>query len=380
LVLSLIMRYIFLFIASVGLFACNLSEKKAGATTSSIHLSADNLYDKDTVLLITQDASGKNAEADKLFLEGIDLYRNKKNPANSIDLFKKSILLKPQAKTYYELGNALFDVKKLPEAIKSYGIAELLDYKPLHKVLYNTACAYSLLNDASSSKYYLISAIEFGYSNVKNLYADKDLTYLRDQGENEFKGYVNAALSGATDPEKLQWNLFWHEFKPLEFPVQLDMKYGSKLKEDYISYDYERFVSEMRNNMFSRDVGSEFYHVGLVKGNDSVKTLIYAVRDLIMSETAPPAYYIVSFDKKGKLIDKLLIGGHLKLEDPFKVATIQQNGSIQIGLFKQVYEKSPDTAGYEDNKLLESKEQDKENYMIAADGHFVKQNDLLGMN
>jgi tetratricopeptide (TPR) repeat protein len=373
------MRYILLFIASAGLFACNTSEKKKNDAASAIHLTADNLYDRDSVLLITQDATGKNTEADKLFLEGIDSYRNKKNPAGGVALFKKSILLKPQAKAYYELGNALFDTKKLPEAVKSYGIAELLDYKPLHKVLYNMACAYSLQEDASSSKYYLVSAIEFGYSNVKNIYADKDLKYLRDQGG--FSSYVTSALSGATDPEKLQWNLFWHEFKPLEFPVHLDMKYAAKLGEDYISYDYERFVPEMRNDQFSRDVGSEYYHVGLVKGSDSVKTLIYAVRDVVMDQTAAPAtYYIVSFDKKGKLIDKLLIGGHLKLDEPFKVATIEQNGTIQIGLFKQVYEKDPDTAGYDDNKLVDSKELDKENYKISEDGHFIKAPVLLGMN
>lgn len=329
--------------------------------------------------MITHDAAGKNATADKLFLEGVNIYRNKKQPLESIELFKKSILLKPQAKTYYELGNALFDVKKLPEAIQSYGIAEVLDYKPLHKVLYNMACAYSLQKDASSAKYYLVAAIEFGYSNVKNIYADKDLSYLRGQGD--FSGYVNTSLSGATDPEKLQWNLFWHEFKTLKFPVHLDMKYAEKLGEDYISYEYERFVPEMRNEQFSREVGSEFYHVGLVKGSDSVKTLLYAVRDVMMSEAAAPTtYYIVSFDKKGKLIDKLLIGGHAKLDEPFKVATIEENGTIQIGLFKQIYEKDPDTAGYVDNKLVESKELDKENYKISEDGHFVKLDVLLGMN
>jgi len=371
------MRYIFLFIASAALFACNTSEKKKSAT-SAIHLTADNLYDKDTVLLITQDATGKNAEADKLFLDGIDSYRNKKNPAGGVALFKKSILQKPQAKSYYELGNALFDIKKFKEATKAYQVAELLDYKPLHKVLYNMACAYSILEEDSIARYYLISAIEFGYSNVKNLYADKDLEYLRSKGD--FNSYVTAALGGATDPEKLQWNLFWHEFKPLEFPVKLDLKYADKLGEDYISYEYERFVPEMRNSQFSRDVGSEYYHVGLVKGSDSVKTLIYAIRDVIMDEMAPPAYYIVSFDKKGKQIDKLLIGGHEKLDEPFKVATITQNGTIQVGLFKQVYEKDPDTAGYQDNKLVDSKELDKENYTIAADGHFIKQTVLLGMN
>jgi tetratricopeptide (TPR) repeat protein len=379
------MRYLFLFIASAGLFACNTSsdKKKTNAattdtsTTSSIHLTVDNLYDKDAVLLIANDASGKNAASDKLFLDGIDLYRNQKNPKGSIALFKKSIYLKPQAKAYYELGNALFDANKYPEATKAYQVAELLDYKPLHKVLYNLACAYSILENDTAAKYYLVSAIEFGYSNVKNLYADKDLTYLRDRGD--FNSYVKAALSGATDPDKLQWNLFWHEFKPLSFPVQLDMKYAINLGEDYISYDYERFVSEMRNAQFSREVGSEFYHVGLVKNSDSIKTLVYAIKDVMMDQMALPSYYIVSFNEKGKLIDKLLIGGQLKLEDPFKIATIQQNGSIHVGLFKNVYKKDPATEGFEDNELVDSKLLNEEDYAISADGHFVKKAVLLSM-
>ncbi|SFE69965.1 Tetratricopeptide repeat-containing protein [Chitinophaga sp. CF118] len=329
-------------------------------------------------MLVVHETTGKNNDADKLFLNAIDSYRNKKNPAGSIKLFKQSIVLKPQAKSYYELGNALFDMKKLKEAMQAYVIAELLDYKPLHKVLYNMACVYSIAGDATSARYCLISAIEFGYSNVKNIYADEDLAYLRSKGD--FNNYVNAALSGATDPEKLQWNLFWHEFKPLEFPLVLDMKYGANLGEDYISYDYERFVPEMRDGQFSREVGSEYYHVGLVKNSDSVKTLIYAIREVMMSEMAPPAYYIVSFDKQGKLIDKLLIAGQLKLDEPFKVATLAENGTIQVGLFKQVYEKDPESAGYDDNKLLESKELDKENYTISSDGHFVKQQALLSMN
>lgn len=373
------MRYIFLFIAGTCLFVCTPSSKKTAAV-NALHLSADNLYDKDSVLLVVHSATEKNSASDKLFLDGIDKYRNKKNPAAGIESFKQSILLKPQAKAYYELGNALFDKEEMKEAIKAYGVAELLDYKPLHKVLYNMACAYSRMGDNEWAKYYLVSAIEFGYSNVKNIFADKDLEGLRQKDGYSFRSEVTAALNGATDPEKLQWNLFWHEFKPLGFPVSLDRKYADKLgEEDYISYEYERFVPEMRNAQFSRDVGSEYYHVGLVKNSDSIKTLIYAVKDVV-GEGSAPQYYIVSFDKLGKLIDKLLIGGQIELEKPFKVATIQQNGTIRVGLFKQVYEKNPDTAGYENNKLQESKE-GEEVYTISADGHFVKQQPvLLGMN
>src|SRR6185312_3887932 len=121
----------------------------------------DNLYNKDSVILIAQSNTEKNVEADKLFLSGIDAYRNRKNAAEGLNLFRESILKKPQAKAYYELGNTLFDLKKMPEALRAYEMAELLDYQPLHKVLYHMACAYAVLDNRDSAKYYLISAIEF---------------------------------------------------------------------------------------------------------------------------------------------------------------------------------------------------------------------------
>jgi hypothetical protein len=370
------MRYLSLLLASTCLFACH--SRNTAEKPKEIQLQLSSLYNKDTVLLVARHTAGKNKDADKMFLDAIDTYRNKKNPAGGVALFKRSILLQPTGKAYYELGNALMDQKEYLEATNAYTIAELMDYSPLYKVMYNQACAYSQLDYKDKALYYLTSAIEFGYSNLKNIYNDPDLKNVRVQYRWKFDATVKAAFSGATDPEKLEWNLFYHEFRQLEFPLVLDMQYSDKLG-DQISYDYERYVAEMRDATFSRDVGSEYYYVGIVRSTDSVKAVIYAEKDVMTYENISPVYYMVSYNPYGKLIDKLQIGGHKILKDPFKVPTVHENGNIQITLFQLVYAKDPEEHGLYDNRLLESKELEKEFYSLSDDGHFVKQSALLGM-
>lgn len=373
------MRQLLLFVTTATLFACNGPSESKKGLASGVALTQSNLYSEDTVLMVANASSGKNKEADKLFLQAIDVYRNKKNPSQAVAIFRKSILAQPQAKAYYELGNALGDIGELEEGLQAYDIADVLDYKPLNKLLYNKACLYSRLKDLDKAKQYLVSAIEFGYGNLKNIRNDKDLANLREDNQYTFNDIIMTAMSGSTDPDKLQWAVFSHEFTQLKFPLLLDMKYAANMTEDkIISYDNERYVPEMRDYAFSRDVGAEYYRVGLVRSNDSNRTLIYGVVDE-MGGNKLPVYYIASFNTKGILIDKLMIGGQKILKDPFKVATINANYDIEISSFELTYEKDPDQEGYEDNPVKSQRPLGKDTYAIKDDGHFVKKDVVLGM-
>jgi tetratricopeptide (TPR) repeat protein len=240
------MRYVLLLAAGISLFACNApSTPDATSKNDPQHpgqgqftavISEDQIFDKQLILRVASIMEGKNKISNKYFLKGVDAYRNQKNAGEGMKLFKQSILAQPQARAYFELGNALADMNELKDAASAYQIADALDYKPASKVLFNLACVYSRAADEESGRYYLISAIEFGYSNQKNIFGDKDLEYLRNNMYG-FNSIVTAALSGATDPDKLQWNLFWHEFKPVSYPLVLDEKYSKRLREDYISYE-----------------------------------------------------------------------------------------------------------------------------------------------
>jgi hypothetical protein len=380
------MRYLSVLVISIALFS---SCHPGGQNSSGITLTEANMYSEDTVVLVAKGATSKNKKADKLFLDAIDAYRNKKKPAASVDLFKQSILLQPSAKAYYELGNALGDVDKLQEASYAYRVADALDYKPMDKLLYNEACLYSRMKSIDSAHYFLISAIEFGYVDVKHIMADKDLENLRNDMGQTLQVDIHQTLAGATDPDKMLWTMFSREFKQLSFPISINRDRKLNLEEgNLISYDYERFVPEMRDDRFSRDVGSEYFRVGLVRNSDSCKILLYAAVDVSiaegdnasLSQLIPIAYYLVSYNKQGKLIDKMLLGGQPMLDKPYKVGNIKENGDIEVNLVQVKYEKDPDSVGYAENKIVSSTPAGKEFYKIAIDGHFIKQDQLLGMN
>lgn len=382
------MRYISLPAVCMILASCGGPQKQPTDIASLPKLNESTLYNRDSVLYV-YDANRdvKSQVADKQFLKAIELYRNKKDAQGSLALFKAAIFAQPQAKTYYEMGNALSDVASaqsddgertawLNYALDAYHIAEALNYKPLSKLLFNKACIYARMDDTEEAIPALVAAIELGYDNINNIYKDKDLANLRRWG---IDSRITKALEGASDPDKLQWNLYYHEFAALKFPVQLDIPYAQNIRNNELGYDFERFVAEMRDEKFSRETGSMFYRVGIVRNTDSVKTLVYAVQDVMMNEDTPPYYFMASYSNTGKLIDKILVAGHQKLESPFAIATIQESGDFAIKYFELVYEKDPAENGYTDNKVLEQKELNKELYTIASDGHFVKRSTELGM-
>jgi hypothetical protein len=373
------MRILPLF-ASCILFisGCQFFKQKT-EETSTVVLTEATIYNKDLVLQAARSPKDSK-EADKLFLKAIDEYRNAHKPQKSIGLFVKSAILTPQARTYYELANALMDVKKEKEAIQAYTIAEALDYKPLSKLFFNKACAYSRTENADSSYYYLMAAIEFGYSNLKNALKDPDLAFLRDR-RYDLQSEVMNAMAGVSDPEKVQWQLFSNQFKPVHFPCRIDTEYVSKLDPNQIiSYEFEVYVTEMKRDKFTRDVGSEFYYVGLVKNDSAFKSLIYAVNEEVYEDQhARPYYYLVSYTNNGKLIDKMIIAGQETFKDPFRVATLNANGDIDVVEYTNQWEKDPEKEGYDNNKVLSRTEVGKKRFYISPDGHILPKTQELAI-
>ncbi|NIG52333.1 hypothetical protein [Chitinophaga sp. Cy-1792] len=366
------MRFIPLAALAVCLYACN---DKTGSST--YRLTETAIFNTDSVHAALTGKEAKNSEAEKKFLAALDMYRNKKSAVQSIPLFYESILKQPQAKAYYELGNALIDAAKFPEAVQAYEVAEYLDYKPMYKLLYNKACAYSKQKKNDEAMENLISAIEFGYSNLNNIMKDPDLEYVRSMRD-DFREVVRLALSGATDPDKLQWISFYREFKTAQMPLTLDKSYAAKLNDYYIPYDFENYVSEMKGAQFSRETGSTFYYVGIVKSDSAYKTLVYAINDKELDNYQWPYYMLASYNSSGKLIEKMLVAGQAKDEDPYRVAVFNANGEFNIRQYEIEYEKNPKEEGFNNNKEVKSTVVATDYYSIGADGHFIhKQNEPL---
>jgi tetratricopeptide (TPR) repeat protein len=106
-------------------------------------ISEDEIFSGDIVKNFVVSGDKAMKEANQLFLQAIDTYRNKKDPAGSIALFVRSICINPESAAYYEMGNASMDAGDTEHAISCFDMAEKLGYEPFSKVLYNLACAYS---------------------------------------------------------------------------------------------------------------------------------------------------------------------------------------------------------------------------------------------
>lgn len=372
--------------AGILLSACNHKQTETASDTSTsqvVVLSEDNLFNSRDIMGFLQQHPQPDDQANALFMQGVDAFRNKKDIPGAITLFRQSALKYPTAKAYYELGNAFMDTKDYAKAISAYKIGEQLGFEPLSKLLYNTACAWSLNGHKDTAVAYLEYAIEAGYANTDQIMKDPDLANARQS--DLFSTTYQSALGGHGDPESVAWQSFKRGFSLASFPLVLnketeaEFSIGTDRNAHYISYEFEKFVPEMKSERFSREVGKEFYYLTKVSDQPEFTTVVYAVKNVMMGDGAPVAYMLASFTSKGKLIDKMIAGGQLNPGDLYRVASIQQSGQFEVKEYKQEYEKDPAENGYSENKLLSSDLKNTMHYRISGDGHFETDSRLIGM-
>lgn len=384
------MRHLLLLFSAIILFACNNNDKPSNATvTATIHLNPNTLYNTDSIKAVLANVnSGMQANAKKKFLEAIDLYKNKKQVAQSIDIFKASLIICPSEKTYFELGSALADNKNFDEALKGLQVAEQMDYSPLANVLYKKAVVYASMpnvgmcadgyiktND-SLAVHLMVVALQTGYSKPMDFLHDKAFDSLRFNTDWYFKNAYQTAMSGNKDPEKLAWDNYKNEFKDLSLPLAINTVWIYQQNyENAIGYDYEKFVPEMRNGKFSREVENEYFYVGRVKEDSVFTALLYAGKNMWLTDGrgySPVYFYLVTYSPQGKIIDKMQVGGQKTFTDNFKDLMVKQNLTMEIKEFKNMYEKDPVKDGYENNKVIKSNLLATSYYRINAKGKFEK--------
>lgn len=363
---------------SLTLFSCHT---RPIATTT---LTETAIYNIDSVRMALN--AGDEKAARKQLATAIDTYKNKKDPAASVAFFRKAILTRPSAQAYYELGCALVDAGGAVEAISALRIAEKLEYKPLANVMYKLSAAYASIRDEHGShtkldsvSLYVQLAIQMGYANPDNFRTDNVFNEIRYYVLNsDFKDALNAGHS-VKNPELVLWEEFRQEFPPVQLPLTINKEWvASHPKGEYINYDYERFVPEMRNDKFSREVSKSYYYFATIKQDTAYTALCYAGRDDAMQAEGdtlglPNFYTLVTFSPNGKIIDKKIVAGQQQLADFVKVFTIQPNYTFEVREFRNIYQQDPEQAGYgSGNPIIKTEEQLVTHYRIAADGKFEK--------
>jgi len=220
---------------------------------------------------------------------------------------------------------------------------------------------------------YLEYAIQAGYNNIEHIAKDSDLKSLRES--HYYNEAVERGLRGTSDAKNLFWLSFKKEFGPANFPQKL--KQSMNIEElnalKYISFDFEKYISEMRNEEFSREVSKGFYYFSQPYETEKFVALIYVVKDEFMGELAPLTYRMATFTHEGKLIDKKDIAGSSNYSEELKEATLTKNRVINVKYFKPIYKEDPDLHGFYDNEIIKKNLLGSTTITISANGKIVEE-------
>jgi hypothetical protein len=359
------MRKLLFLLPAIFLLSCH--HRPNGLTFASLNRIA--LFDEDSVQYFL--ANTPEAQADsskKLFLSAVDFFKNKKKPFAAIELFLHSLSIYPTALSYYELGNAYLENQKFRPALQSFQMAEKLGYSPLGNVLFKQACCYAEM-DSMQAFDYVSYAVENGFVNRARIF--NSIHFAKYKDDYRLLSAYNEAMAGNGDPDEILWQGYTRDFKQASFPLAIDSGYFLKMGEpQYISYDYETYIPEMRDGKFSRDVGNEFFYVNKLAATDQFTAVVYGCQSY--EENGAPVYYFLAcFDPKGKLLDKKVIAGAKTFAEPYKEVTIQNNLQFEIQEYKNEWEKDIEKEGFEDNKIISRQLTGTQKYVINANGKII---------
>lgn len=160
--------------------------------------------------------------------------------------------------------------------------------------------------------------------------------------------YYNTICGGSQDPDKTRWTLFKSQFRELSLPLVVDTVWlRNNLLPGMLGVAYERFVPEIRGNKFGLQGQTDVYFVGSVKKDTAGSVLLYAFYDQDDENEMIPVMELVSYDKDGRIIDKMRVAGDspssriftLQPDLGFEVRSAQERKVYHIaanGKFKKV--------------------------------------------
>lgn len=376
------MKKFFLFSFVFLVFGCTETTVNYVARVKLLRLYDTEIYKVDKVKDVLFDAEEQNMDSlrklsRKFFLQGIDAFRNKNNPAAAIKLFKKSILALPDAKTYYELGNALLETatyrEDFEESNQAFEIAEKLHFQPRYKVLYKSACAENRSNPEGTYnvQYKLLEAVRCGFSDTALLKKDKHLSsFVKGP---EYKSFQIAwLLTKMKDQGENIFNIYTRAFAPLAAnfeikPAMVDMK-------DYkqsISYDFVKFIPEMQNSTFGRDVSHDFMYVGRLTETPLYTALLYASMSYDGAYMQPVYTKLVTYDPEGNIISSVILAGQFSAER-IKSGRVE-NDKIYIEDQQRIWAYPIDKVSFEENRVLKYELIAKATYHFDESGKIIEE-------
>ncbi len=347
-----------LIVVSAVLLSCGSSEtgtlNVTEHTTPLQTLDESALFSMEKVWPLLQVKTEIPKASKQFFLRGIDHLKNEGDVDSAIYLIRQSLCSFPSVKAYFELGNAYFEKGDRNNALLSFQMAEKLGYEPSGTVLFKMAQIHSVGKQERLAGQYLEYAIQSGFTDIDLIESDTSLNNLRKE-EYLYLRHLKQGVRGLSNMENLLWLRFRKQFVQLNFPIRMDQQKARELcmNGDFIAYDYEKFISEMRDEKFSREVSQGFYYYGQLTETPEYVALIYLTKNEFADFDEPVFFTLAVFSTEGKLLDKKqLAGGNLYMNE-LTEAQILKDRTIEVKTYDLTYEKDPKKFGYEENRVTD---------------------------
>lgn len=351
-----------------------------------IKLKVKDIYRADIVKNAMFDAEEMDVAALKRsskneFLKGVDAFKNKKDIGTAIKQFKKAILLFPDAKLYYELGNALLKrggVVSLEEAEDAYRVANTLGFQPQNLLvfkeamvnyqLYKTTTTAYKNNYLNEALYQLKKAMISGF--IDSVAVGKEPLLSGIEQDFQYKYLlltlkpIEGANAGENKPFNMYKSLFPNHTNGLKItPDQVEMK----SYRESISYDFAKFIPEMESSSFSRDVTADYYYVGKVKETPFYTALLYASVSFSEQDMQPVYTQLVVYDNNtGNVISSKTVACNCSPEK-IRVANISAD-KIEIEDLTRIWDKPVTAVSFDQNRVVDYKSEGHATYTISELG------------
>jgi tetratricopeptide (TPR) repeat protein len=365
--------------------SCSQTEKNYVARVKFQKLTEAEIFNKEMVYDVIFDSreSGNDSlknQSRQLFLKGIDTFKNKKDPNAAVSMFRQSILIYPDAKTYYELGNALLEAKSsstaIKDAVESFEVARYLDFQPASAVYYKLASANNVLLKSDQSVgiysvvYNLENAFNSGFSDTATLLKDNNLRSIISTPE--YKEMLSRVITkNGQGKDENVFSLFRKSFEVYEQPYEINFQNLDDMRnKQSISYDFARFIPEMQNTSFGRDVSHDFFYVAKVAETSSYTALIYSSISFWEADMQPVITKLSTYDNEGNLIATKVFAGQFSAE---KVKTGKiKNNEITLQDYKRVWKQPIDKVPFDENEVDKYELKTTATFRIADNGEIVE--------
>lgn len=351
-------------------------------------LTEAELYNTDAVNDVLFDAEELNKDSlrsrsREFFLKGIDLVKNQKNPQEGAEMIKSSILLYPDAKSYYELGIALSEsgsMESLKESLKAYDLAMSLGYKPVSTLYVRKAAVSNALIQFHPEQkemyrndvlYYLKEAFAAGFYDTLSIQNDIRLKGIADAPE--YKRIVmNAGAMKQMNAPEGALKFFVESFPGPVSNFEISAENVGNTKDlESLSYEFARYIPEMENASFGRDVSRDFFYVTRLKTNGNYNAVIYSSVSFAGQEMQPVYTTLATFDKKGNTISRKLIACQCSAE---KIRTAYyDNGKLVLTDLRRSWKHPVTEVSFENNAVINVVKLSEASYVIDDNGRITNE-------